>query len=60
MRKHVLKHGIEFVPGETPKETFARMKGSAILAWLDQREYPDKSGELVQTNDPEQFAAVED
>ncbi len=60
VRKHILKHGIELIPGETPKETFARMKGSAIIAWLDQREFEDKSGETVQTNDPTQFAAVED
>ncbi len=60
VRNHVLMHGFSFEPGETPKDTFARMKGSAIHAWLNQREYTDKSGALVQSNDPEQFTPVEE
>ncbi len=60
VRKHIAKHGIEPIPGETPNETFKRMKGSEVIAWLDQRSFESKSGDMVETNDPTQFAKVED
>jgi hypothetical protein len=60
VRKHVVKHGIELVPGETPKETLARMKGAVVIAWLDQRTYENKAGDTVEDNDPMQFAPVSD
>ncbi len=60
VRKHIAKHNIEAVPGETPKETFNRMKGSVVIAWLDHRSFESKSGDMVETNDPTQFAKVED
>ncbi len=60
VRKHIAKHSLAEVPGETPKETFNRMKGSEVIAWLDQRSFVAKSGDTVETNDPTQFAKVED
>ncbi len=60
VRKHIAKHGLEIVPGETPKETFSRMKGSEVIAWLDQRSYENKAGDMVESNDPAQFAKIED
>ncbi len=60
VRKHIAKHNIEVVPGETPLETFKRMKGSEVISWLDQRSFVATSGDTVETNDPTQFAKVED
>lgn len=60
VRKHILKHNLEVVEKETPFETFKRMKGTEVIAWIDQRSYENKSGEMVESNDPTQFARVED
>lgn len=60
VRKHVAKHGIEVLGSETIEDTFKRMKGSEVIAWLDQGSYTNKAGELVTQNEPTQFVPVED
>lgn len=57
---HVDKHGIVLGPEATRKEAMEAVKGSEIIAWLDQRSFQNKAGDMVDANDPVNFAPVED
>ncbi len=58
---HVDKHGdLGLGPDATRKEAMEALKGAEIIAWLDQRTFQNKAGDMVDTNDPANFAAVED
>jgi len=58
---HVDKHGeMGLGPEATRKEAMAAMKGSEIIAWLEQRTFQNKAGDMVDTNDPVNFAPVAD
>ncbi len=57
--KHIDKHNSVAVEGEKVKDMLNRIKGSVVIAWLDQRSY-EKNGEMVDSNDPTNFSPVED
>lgn len=58
---HVDKHGeLGLGPDATRKEAMEAMKGTEIIAWLEQRTFQNKAGDMVDTNDPVNFAAVAD
>ncbi len=57
---HVDKHGVVLGPDATLKEGMDAVKGSEIIAWLDQSTFQNKAGDMVDTNDPVNFAPVED
>lgn len=56
---HADKHNSVRAEVETNKEMLNRIKGSDIIAWVDQRSY-EKNGEMVDSNDPTNFAPVVD
>ena len=57
---HLDKHGIVLGPEATRKEGMEAVKGSEIIAWLEQRTFQNKAGDMVDSNDPTNFAAVAD
>lgn len=58
--KHVDKHGeLGLGPDATRKEAMEALKSAEIIAWLEQRTFQNKAGDMVDTNDPVNFASVE-
>ncbi len=58
---HVDKHGeLGLGADASRKEAMEAIKGAEIIAWLDQRSFQNKAGDMVDTNDPVSFASVED
>lgn len=58
---HVDKHGeLGLGPEATRKAAMEAVKGAEIIAWLEQRTFQAKSGDMVDTNDPVNFAPVAD
>ncbi len=58
---HVDKHGdLGLGPDASRKEAMAAMKGTEIIAWLEQRTFQNKAGDMIDTNDPVNFASVVD
>ncbi len=57
--KHIDKHNRVGVDGEPVRDMLDGMKGSEVIAWLDQRSY-EKNKEMVNSNDPINFTPVED
>ena len=58
--RHMDKHGAVMGPDATRKEAMGAIKGTEIIAWLDQRTFENKAGDMVDTNDPTNFAPIED
>lgn len=59
VRKHIVKHGVD-LSGKSLEEGLAAVKGSEVIAYLDQKTYTDKAtGELKTNNDPKEFVPVE-
>ncbi len=57
---HLDKHGIVLGLEASRKEGLAAVKGAEIIAFLEQRTFQNKAGEMVDTNDPVNFASVAD
>lgn len=56
---HIDKHGLIQGPEATRKQAMKDVKGSEIIAFLEQRTFQSKAGEMIDTNDPVNFASVE-
>lgn len=57
VRKHLLKHGVEVSGGIL--ETLARVKGTEVLAYLEQKSFVRKDGSQGTANNATEFAPVE-
>lgn len=59
VRKHIVKHGVD-LKGKSLEEGLAAIKGTEVIAYLDQKTFTSKqTGELVTNNDPKEFVPVE-
>lgn len=59
VRKHIVKHGVD-LKGKSLEEGLTAVKGTEVIAYLDQSTYQDKAtGEMKTNNDAKEFVPVE-
>lgn len=58
VRKHLAKHGIEVNPAEAIEDTLKLFRNTQIIAYLNQRSFTNKAGEVVTENQPTSFVPV--